>query len=389
MTIPEPGSLLRSMAPAPEAIEPLSIQRIEAQAPALPWTGDDRLMALRLAYAVADPGILGDLVIASGAVEVGVAALLAGRRIVADVRMVEQGISYAAVKRLGVDLRCAIEAPDVVQGARERGITRSAQAILARVADLDGAIVAIGNAPTALLALLDLIDSGVVRPSLVLGFPVGYVAAAESKAELERRNIPFITLRGPRGGTPLAVAAVNTLLRLAVDRAPLRQADIISAAPAAGDAILLVGHGSRQEDASRAMERVAVEVAARGDSIVEAAYLQMVAPTVLDGVDACVARGARRVTVMPYFLHSGRHVIYDLPALLDQAAERHPNIELALTQPLGFSDALADLVLERVASAVPHRVEPRAEVTHADEPHEHPHTHAPVPRDPAAVSATS
>jgi precorrin-8X/cobalt-precorrin-8 methylmutase len=388
VAIPEPGPLLRSLAPAPEAIEPLSLQRLEADAPALPWSGDDRTMALRLAYAVADPAILGDLIIAPSAIEAGVTALLAGRPIVVDIRMVEQGISYPAVKRLGVDLRCAIDAPDVVQGAHERGITRSAQAMLARVDDLHGAIVAVGNAPTALLALLDLIDAGVVRPALVLGFPVGYVAATESKAELERRDVPFITLRGRRGGTPLAVAAVNTLLRLAVDRAPHTSADAASATPTR-EAVLLIGHGSRQEDASRAMERVAAVVAARAGCIVEAAYLQMVSPTVLEGIDACVARGAQRIAVMPYFLHAGRHVLYDLPALLDQAAHRHPGIELALTQPLGFSDALADLVLERVASAAPHRVEDRAEAPHVHTPNDHPHTHAATPLDPATVGSVT
>lgn len=379
MAIPEPGPLLRALAPAPDAIEPLSIQRIEAEVGALPWSGDDRTLALRLAYAVADPAILADLVIAPGAVEAGVAALLAGRPIVVDIRMVEHGISYPALKRLGVDLRCAIDDPDVVEGARARGMTRSAQAILARTGDLDGAVVAIGNAPTALLALIDLIDAGLVRPALVLGFPVGYVAAAESKAELLTRDVPFVTLRGRRGGTPLAVAAVNTLLRLAVARVPRRHTEASNDALASHDAILLIGHGSRQEDASRAMERVAVQVAARSGGIVETAYLQMVPPTVLDGIAACVARGAERVTVMPYFLHTGRHVVHDLPALLDQAAERHPGIDLALTQPLGFSDALADLVLERIASAVPHRVEARAHLPHTHGPQDAPHTHDPTP----------
>lgn len=383
MAIPEPGPLLTSLVPAPDGIEPLSLERLAAEvetAGAMRWSGDEGTLALRLAYAVADPGILPDLAISPGAIEAGVAALLAGRPLVVDIRMVEHGISYPALKRLDVDLRCAVDDPDVVEGARARGITRSAQAILARTEDLQDAVVAIGNAPTALLALLDLIDAKQVRPALILGFPVGYVAAAESKAELLTRGVPFVTIRGRRGGTPLAVSAVNTLLRLAVSRvrdvastpAETVAAGAPASAPASSEAILLIGHGSREQDASRAMERVAREVATRAGCIVETAYLQMVTPTVPDGIATCAALGAKHITVMPYFLHAGRHVLYDLPALLDEASARTPGIRISVAHPLGFSDALADLVLERVATAVPHRIEER-------DPRYQPHTHEPAP----------
>jgi len=80
---------------------------------------------------------------------------------------------------------------------------------------LEGAVVAIGNAPTALLALLDLVQAGVARPAVIIGIPVGFVAATESKEALLRCTVPFITVTGTRGGTPLAVAAVNALLLLA------------------------------------------------------------------------------------------------------------------------------------------------------------------------------
>jgi precorrin-8X/cobalt-precorrin-8 methylmutase len=80
---------------------------------------------------------------------------------------------------------------------------------------LDGAVCVIGNAPTALLALLDLCDAGIVQPALVIGMPVGFVAAVESKDELMARGLPFVTIAGTRGGSPLAAAATNALLRLA------------------------------------------------------------------------------------------------------------------------------------------------------------------------------
>ena len=212
---PEPGPLLRALAPAPGAIEPLSLERIETAAGELPWTGDARELALRLAYAVGDASILADFACSPGAIAAGIRALRGGALLVTDVRMVATGIDAARAARLGVHVLPAIAQPGLEAEARARGITQSAQAMLALGSRLDGAVVAIGNAPTALLALLDLVDAGVARPALILGFPVGYVAAAESKEELLRRDIPYVALRGRRGGTPMAVAAANTLLRLA------------------------------------------------------------------------------------------------------------------------------------------------------------------------------
>jgi precorrin-6Y C5,15-methyltransferase (decarboxylating) len=115
--------------------------------------------------------------------------------------------------------------------------------MLAQAAELNGAVVVIGNAPTALLALLDMIDAGVTRPALVLGFPVGYVAAAESKAELETRAVPFITMRGPRGGTPMAVSAANTLLRMATRDLPAEPAPAAQPDAASTSRIRIVGVG--------------------------------------------------------------------------------------------------------------------------------------------------
>jgi precorrin-6B C5,15-methyltransferase / cobalt-precorrin-6B C5,C15-methyltransferase len=211
---PEPGPLLRSMVPAPDEIEPLSMSRIAA-AGEIPWRGDEREMAMRLAYAVGDASVLAEFASSGGAVEIGVEALRQGAPLIADVRMVVTGIDRRRAARLGVEVQTRIDDPSVADLARQRGITRSAQAMLSQAASLNGAVVVIGNAPTALLALLDMIDAGLTRPALILGFPVGYVAAAESKAELERRSVPYITMRGHRGGTPMAVSAANTLLRLA------------------------------------------------------------------------------------------------------------------------------------------------------------------------------
>jgi precorrin-6Y C5,15-methyltransferase (decarboxylating) len=217
---PEPGRLLCSLVPAPDAIEPLSMSRIADAALDIPWTGIEREMALRIAYAVGDASVLSDFACSNGAVQIGVDALTRGAPLIADVRMVVTGIDKRRARQLGIEIRTRIDDSEVAALAGQRGITRSAQAMLSQASQLNGAVVAIGNAPTALLALLDMIDAGVTRPALILGFPVGYVAAAESKAELERRDVPFITMRGPRGGTPMAVSAANTLLRLATKDLP-------------------------------------------------------------------------------------------------------------------------------------------------------------------------
>ena len=152
---------------------------------------------------------------ANGAVDAALESLKNARRVVTDVRMVQVGISRAALARRGVETDCLIDAPAVAERARREGTTRSVAAVRELAPQMDGAVVAIGNAPTALLALLDLIDEGQVSPAAVIGMPVGFVACPESKAELASRNVPHITILGRRGGSSAAApATVNALLDL-------------------------------------------------------------------------------------------------------------------------------------------------------------------------------
>jgi precorrin-8X/cobalt-precorrin-8 methylmutase len=116
-----------------------------------------------------------------------------------------------------VETVCLIDAPEVAERARREGTTRSVAAVRELAPQMDGAVLAIGNAPTALLALLDLIDAGQVAPSMVIGMPVGFVACPESKAELAARSVPHITILGRRGGSSAAAATVNALLDLLED----------------------------------------------------------------------------------------------------------------------------------------------------------------------------
>jgi precorrin-8X/cobalt-precorrin-8 methylmutase len=143
--------------------------------------------------------------------EKGRAALLAGAPILCDSKMVAHGITRARLP-VGNEIICSLEAPETPEIARVIGNTRSAAALDLWGERLGGAIVAIGNAPTALFHLLELLDAGAPLPAAVIGLPVGFVGAAESKAALmEDGRVPFLIVEGRRGGSAMAVSAVNAL----------------------------------------------------------------------------------------------------------------------------------------------------------------------------------
>lgn len=154
-----------------------------------------------------------------GAIEAGVQALQSGCGVITDVQMVRVGISAQRLAGLGGTLHCFIDADEVRTRATAAGTTRSVQSmrLAAERNLLSSSIVAIGNAPTALYEVIRLVGEG-VRPALVVGVPVGFVGTAESKAALmELTDVPWIVTVGNKGGSTIAVAAVNALLRLAVD----------------------------------------------------------------------------------------------------------------------------------------------------------------------------
>ncbi len=170
-------------------------------------------IALRLVHATAMPELVRDLRFSPNAGTAGQAALLAGAPIVADCKMVADGIR-ADLTFGRNEIVCALDRPGTAAYARERKTTRAAAGIALARPRIEGGVIAIGNAPTALFALLDLIDDGAAKPALILGFPVGFIGAAESKQALVEADIgvPFITLAGRFGGSALAAAAVNALL---------------------------------------------------------------------------------------------------------------------------------------------------------------------------------
>ena len=171
-------------------------------------------LALRLVHACGMPEIARDLAYAGDPVVAGRAALGRRAQVCCDSRMTEAGIMRGALPG-GVLTHCAVDWPEARTIAERVGTTRSAAAVDLWQQRLDGAVVAIGNAPTALFRLIERLAEWEARPAVILAFPVGFVGAAESKAALVEAGwlgVPYVTLRGRFGGSALAAAAVNALL---------------------------------------------------------------------------------------------------------------------------------------------------------------------------------
>ncbi|MCL6599881.1 MAG: precorrin-8X methylmutase [Alicyclobacillus macrosporangiidus] len=199
----------------PEAIEQRSFEIIAEELGPHPFTAEQFPVVQRVIHASADFELGRSLVFHPDAVQAGVRAIHAGRPVVCDVQMVQAGISKPRLARFGCDVRVYIADPDVAQAARREGVTRAIMAVRKAVRESPGAIFAIGNAPTALLELIRLVRAGEAEPGLIIGVPVGFVSSAESKAELMHLDVPFITNHGRKGGSPVAVAAVNAIALLA------------------------------------------------------------------------------------------------------------------------------------------------------------------------------
>lgn len=187
-----------------------SIVRTEADLSHLP----DGLkpIAVRLIHACGMTDLPQDMAWSDDVVGAAQAAFANGAAVLCDVEMVANGIIRARLPETS-DVICTLNDPQVPSLAEKLGTTRSAAAIELWRGRLDGAIVAVGNAPTALYHLLEMVAAGGPRPALVLGFPVGFVGAAESKDALADNpfNLPYLAVRGRRGGSAMAAAAVNAL----------------------------------------------------------------------------------------------------------------------------------------------------------------------------------
>lgn len=200
----------------PRAIEQKSMAIIEEHLPGLKKLPvGEREIIKRVVHTTGDPSIADLVLIHPRAVESGLGSIRAGRTVVTDINMLKTGINAGRLSAFGMSARCYISDPDVAEEAKREGLTRAMVAMRRAASKAAGGIIAIGNAPTALFALCELIEKGEAEPALVVGTPVGFVGAKESKEVLTESNIPYITIPGTRGGSAIAAAIVNALLYLA------------------------------------------------------------------------------------------------------------------------------------------------------------------------------
>ena len=178
--------------------------------------GDAEKLAVRMVHGTGQTDLTADLQVHAGLVDAARSALDAGAPILCDAHMVASGVTRVRLPRAN-DVVCTLNDPHVPELARQMGTTRSAAALALWGDRLDGAVVAIGNAPTALFHLLEMLLDGAPRPAAVIGCPVGFIGAAESKAALadfasdHGIDIPFVTVHGRRGGSAMTASAVNAL----------------------------------------------------------------------------------------------------------------------------------------------------------------------------------
>ena len=193
------------------AIYRRSFATIRAEADLSGLSPEEARVAVRVIHACGMVEVVRALRFSPGFASAARNALLAGRPILCDAKMVAHGITRPRLPAAN-EVVCTLDAPGVPELARETGNTRSAAALHLWGDRLEGALVAIGNAPTALFHLLELLDAGAPRPAAVIGLPVGFVGAAESKQALAaRHDIPWMIAEGRLGGSAMAVAAVNAL----------------------------------------------------------------------------------------------------------------------------------------------------------------------------------
>jgi precorrin-8X/cobalt-precorrin-8 methylmutase len=195
---------------SPTDIEKRSFDIIDEKLLQKGYAPREHLIVRRIVHATADFDFADSMRLHPNAVDNGIAAIRASKPVICDARMLQAGLT-----RLAGRVLCAIDDDDVRQNAKANGMTRAATAMQKLSDAFDGSIIAIGNAPTALFKVLELAKKEGVKPALIVGIPVGFVGAAESKEALLESSLCYITNVGPRGGSPIVAAAVNALTLLA------------------------------------------------------------------------------------------------------------------------------------------------------------------------------
>jgi precorrin-8X/cobalt-precorrin-8 methylmutase len=200
----------------PDEIEKRSFEIIQSE---LPHPLDPALapVIMRVIHTTADFEYAKSLAFSENVIERAAAALRQGTIIVSDTNMVKSGVDKSRLFALGGDIYCYMSDEDVAETARQSGITRARAAVDKAASTKKPLIFAVGNAPTALIRICELKEAGLCSPALVIGVPVGFVNVAESKEMLINSGIPYIAARGRKGGSNVAAAICNALLRIAAD----------------------------------------------------------------------------------------------------------------------------------------------------------------------------
>ena len=198
----------------PEEIERESFRRITEELGDKTFPVGIDLVVKRVIHTTADFSFADTLLFSEDVVEKGKEAIRRGACVVTDTNMALAGINKARLAKFGAAARCFMAEADVVAEARERGVTRAAISMerAAALAAERPLILAVGNAPTALIKIKELVDAGVMEPALLIGVPVGFVNVVEAKELFVGSSIPHIIARGQKGGSTVAAAIVNAIL---------------------------------------------------------------------------------------------------------------------------------------------------------------------------------
>ena len=199
-----------------QEIEDESMQIIESEIGSHSYNETEWPIVRRIIHSTADFDFAGEnrLLFHKDAISNGINALKNGCSIVADVNGVIGLMNKQNPKDFGNDLICNISDPVLMESAKKAGKTRAQMSMRMAEKEINGGIVVVGNAPTALLEVMEMFGEGLVKPALVVGIPVGFVSAVESKDELSKMDMPFITNIGRKGGSPCASAIINALYKL-------------------------------------------------------------------------------------------------------------------------------------------------------------------------------
>ncbi len=338
----------------PEEIEQKSFDAIDREAPPHRFSKEQWVVVRRMIHTTSSFDLADSVKFSDDAIVAGTRAIREGRPIYADSNMMRAGISLTRLRAVNPNydqksVVCHVADPDVAAESKKTRLPRSLFAVRKAKKIIDGGVAVFGNAPVALLELNRMIMEEGIRPALVIAMPVGFVHVVESKEELMRLGVPFIALEGRRGGSTLGVSVIHSLCILAEGGG----AKTAGPAPKKSDqAVILFGHGSRVPGAGEGMEAVAERLFETGEYIaVENCYMSRLGPHLPEILKKCADAGAKKVLLIPYFLHSGLHMRHDIPRMMQEEAKKYPDVKVVFGKHLGFDERMVEIVKARISES--------------------------------------